>query len=148
MFKIKFNAIDIYSKIVYCGYKVEKENEKPYLIERTFHYDKFVEAEPKLLELLKGDIYFIYLEDGYSEKKYLDGTIDTLTKDEIEYCSSLITKACINLEYENLLLPPSIDEEIDDFIKEFFNEEDPSTQKDFLENFFAEIENKNTTTIT
>ena len=52
---------------------------------------------------------------------------------------------CILEIYDELLKPPTIDEQVEDFIKEFFEEGDsePLEQKDFLAEFFEEIsENK------
>jgi hypothetical protein len=49
------------------------------------------------------------------------------------------------MSYLNL---PTVDEQVEDFIKEFFdNDEDdkPLEQKDFLAEFFAELENDSTT---
>jgi len=52
-------------------------------------------------------------------------------------------RACYSLEFDDLLKPPSIDDQIDNFIKEFFEEKDDSNnQKDFLAQFFEEIESK------
>ena len=38
--------------------------------------------------------------------------------------------------------PPTVDQQVEDFIKEFFedDEEEPLEQKDFLAEFFAELE--------
>jgi hypothetical protein len=56
-------------------------------------------------------------------------------------------RACLNKEWDELLKPPTVDEQVEDFIKEFFdNDEDdkPLEQKDFLAEFFAELENDST----
>jgi hypothetical protein len=143
MFTIKFNAIDIDSKIVYCFYRDTSENIKSAGIERTFSYETFVEREPKLKTMLEGDICSIYLQDNYSEKKSVDGTYQSLSDEEMLYIKELVMKACSNLEFDDLLKPPSIDDQIDSFIKEFFDEtESADTQKDFLAQFFDEIEDK------
>jgi len=43
--------------------------------------------------------------------------------------------------WDELLKPPSVDEQVEDFIKQFFEEEDePLEQKDFLAEFFDELE--------
>jgi hypothetical protein len=44
-----------------------------------------------------------------------------------------------------LIAPPTIDQQVEDFIKEFFEDEEfenekPLEQKDFLAEFFAELE--------
>jgi hypothetical protein len=140
---IKFNAIDIDSKIVYCFYRDTSENKKSAGVERCFSYDRFIEIEPKLQTLLEGDIYSVYLEDDFTEKKSLDTTHTNLSDDEIAYIKELVIRACSNLEFDELLKPPSIDDQIDNFIKEFFDEkEDLNTQKDFLAQFFDELEDK------
>lgn len=145
MFTIKFNAIDTGAKIVYCGIRNIEEGKKSPPIERTFPYAKFIEVEPRLAEMLIDDIYSIYLEDSYTEKKYIDGSITKLSDDEISYCQTLVHRACRNLEFENLLVPPSIDDQIDSFIKEFFSEEEePAVQKDFLAEFFSELDSQET----
>jgi hypothetical protein len=145
MFTIKFNAIDIDAKIVYCFYRDTSENKKSAGVERTFLYDRFVEIEPRLRSMLEGDIYSIYLQDDYTEKKSLDGSYGPLTDEETVYVKELVTKACSTLEFDELLKPPSVDDQIDSFIKEFFEENgtpEPESQKDFLSQFFEEIEDK------
>ena len=43
--------------------------------------------------------------------------------------------------WDELLKPPSVDEQVEDFIKQFFEDEDePLEQKDFLAEFFDELE--------
>jgi hypothetical protein len=143
MFTIKFNAIDIDSKIVYCFYRDTSENKKSPGIERLFSYDIFTEKEPRLKSMLEGDICSIYLQDDYTEKKSVDGTLEGLSEEEITYIKDLVMRACSRLEFDDLLKPPSIDDQIDNFIKEFFDEKDDSNnQKDFLAQFFEEIEDK------
>jgi hypothetical protein len=143
MFTIKFNAIDIDAKIVYCFYRDTSEIKKSTGIERTFSYDSFIEKEPKLKSMLEGDVCSIYLQDDYTEKKAVDGTHESLSEDEASYIKELVVRACSNLEFDDLLKPPSIDDQIDNFIKEFFDEnENADTQKDFLAQFFDEIEDK------
>ena len=143
MFTIKFNAIDIDSKIVYCFYRDTSENKKSSGIERIFSYDIFTEKEPRLKNMLEGDICSIYLQDDYTEKKSVDGTLESLSEEEIIYVRDLVMRACYSLEFDDLLKPPSIDDQIDNFIKEFFEEKDDSNnQKDFLAQFFEEIESK------
>ena len=143
MFTIKFNAIDIDSKIVYCFYRDISESKKTPGIERVFPYETFVEKEPKLKSMLEGDICSIYLQDSYTEKKSVDGTHESLSEEETSYVKELVIRACSNLEFDELLKPPSIDDQIDNFIKEFFDEnENTETQKDFLAQFFNELEDK------
>ena len=47
-------------------------SEKNTGIERIFDYDSFIEKETKLKDMLEGDVYSIFLDDTYTEKKYLD----------------------------------------------------------------------------
>ena len=49
---------------------------------------------------------------------------------------------CVHEAYDELLKPPTVDQQVEDFIKEFFEdeEEEPLEQKDFLAEFFAELE--------
>lgn len=143
MFTIKFNAIDTDSKIVYCFYRDTSEVKKATAIERTFPYETFSDLEPRLKNMLEGDVFSIYLEDSYTEKKSVDGSFEPLNEEEILYVKELVIRACSKLEFDYLLKPPSIDDQIDNFIKEFFDEnEDSDSQKDFLSQFFNEIEDK------
>ena len=46
--------------------------------------------------------------------------------------------------WDELLKPPTVDQQVEDFIKEFFDEEEkdekPLEKKDFLAEFFQELE--------
>lgn len=152
MYTIKFNAIDIEAKVVYCYFRDISENKKNSGIERQFSYDTFVEKEPILKSMLEGDIYSIYLEDSYTEKKSVDGSYTSLTDYETEYVKDLVKRACVDLDFDNLLVS-TIDDQINNFIKEFFEETNTSntttplidTQRDFLEEFFKDIEDTHNT---
>lgn len=152
MYTIKFNAIDIEAKVVYCYFRDTSENKKNSGIERQFSYDTFVEKEPVLKSMLEGDIYSIYLEDSYTEKKSVDGSYTSLTDYETEYVKDLVKRACVDLDFDNLLVS-TIDDQINNFIKEFFEETNTSntttplidTQRDFLEEFFKDIEDTHNT---
>jgi hypothetical protein len=143
MFNIKFNAIDIDNNMVYLAIRnVTQGKKSANLVERTFPYDKFIELEPELAVLLEGDAYYIFLQDNHTEKKFLDGTLVKLTEKEINYIKSLINKACIDLAYEDSFKAPSVDDQIEDFIKEFFEDEvveSKDSGEEFLENFFKEL---------
>lgn len=151
MYTIKFNAIDTEGKIVYCYFRDISENKKNSGIERHFSYDTFVEKEPILKSMLEGDIYSIYLEDTYTEKKSLDGSHTPLTASETDFIKNLVKRACVDLEFDTLLVS-TIDDQINSFIKEFFEETNTSNnqapvvdaQRDFLEDFFKDIEDSNT----
>tara|TARA_A100000172_G_scaffold71037_1_gene51516 strand:- start:953 stop:1414 length:462 start_codon:yes stop_codon:yes gene_type:complete len=144
---IKFNAFDIEGKLVYANYRKFERGEKGEQIERSFPFDKFIELEPKLGEILAGSCYSVYLEESPSmsvyEKKFLDDTPNAeLTEEEITYFKDLTKRACIDEEWDDLLKPPSVDEQVEDFIKEFFEdgEDEGVEQKDYLEEFFKELE--------
>lgn len=148
MYTIKFNAIDIEGKMVYCYFRDTSENKKNSGIERHFSYDNFTDKEPELKNMLDGDIYSIYLEDNYTEKKFLDGSIKPLTDLETTYVKNLVKRVCVDLEFDTLLVT-TIDDQINSFIKEFFEEttiDAPSkentvdNQKDFLAEFFKDLE--------
>lgn len=146
MYTIKFNAIDIDGKMVYCFFRDTSENKKNPGVEKQFSLDTFVEKEPRLKDMLEGDVYSIYLEDSYTEKKSLDGSYVSLTKDETDYITSLVKRACVDLEFD-VLLSSSIDDQINSFIKEFFEEKSvdevkkvEESPKDFLAEFFKDIE--------
>ena len=48
--------------------------------------------------------------------------------------------------WDELLKPPTVDQQVEDFIKEFFDEEEkdekPLEKKDFLAEFFQELEDE------
>ena len=143
MYNIKFTAVDIEGKIIYCYYRDTSENKKNPGIERTFPFDEFIEKESRLKEMLEGDVYSIYLQDSYTEKKSLDGTFIPLEESEIEYITDIVKKACITFDYDDLLNKTLVDDQIDKFIKEFFDkptENQTNTQDDFLAQFFKDIE--------
>ena len=95
--------------------------------------------------MVKGTITNIYYEQRgnfiITEKKDINNTIVPLTEDETIFCVETVKKACIEETWDELLKPPSVDEQVEDFIKQFFEEEDePLEQKDFLAEFFDELE--------
>lgn len=146
MYTIKFNAIDIDGKIVYCFFRDISENKKNSGVERHFSLESFTEKEPRLKDMLDGDVFSIYLEDNYTEKKSLDGSFIPLTDDEKDYIISLVKRACVDLEFD-VLLTSTVDDQINSFIKEFFEEKSvdevvkvEETPKDFLAEFFKDIE--------
>lgn len=146
---IKFNAFDTNGKLVYCSYRKIETGKKSPAIERSLPFDKFIEQEPKLGEILEGACYYLYLEEDLLEnkkvyeKKFIDETPDTdLTEEEIDYFKSLVLQACLEEKWDDLLKPPSVDEQVEDFIKEFFDEqeEEEGQSVDYLEEFFKELE--------
>ena len=113
-----------------------------------------IDHEPKLKELVDGDdIDTVY----YEQKKHTtvnmvtdDGlTVGSIEDDDISFLTDLTKKICLKEVYDELLAPPSVDQQVEDFIKEFFEDEEdldnidndkPLDQKDFLAEFFAELE--------
>jgi len=144
---IKFNAFDTEGKLVYCSYRKFEKGEKGTQIERSLPFDKFIESETKLGEILEGSCYSVYMEEKSEmqiyEKKFLDDTPNTdLTEEEKDYFRDIVKRACVDEEWDELLKPPSVDEQVEDFIKEFFEdtESEELEQKDYLEEFFKELE--------
>ena len=144
---VKFNAFDTEGKLVYCSYRKFEKGEKGTQIERSLPFDKFIESETKLGEILEGSCYSVFMgekpEMQMYEKKFLDDTPNTdLTEEEKDYFRDLVTRACVEEEWDELLKPPSVDEQVEDFIKEFFEdtESEELEQKDYLEEFFKELE--------
>ena len=144
---VKFNAFDTEGKLVYCSYRKFEKGEKGTQIERSLPFDKFIESETKLGEILEGSCYSVYMEEKPEmqvyEKKFLDDTPNTdLTEEEKDYFREVVKRACVNEEWDELLKPPSVDEQVEDFIKEFFEdtESEELEQKDYLEEFFKELE--------
>ena len=144
---IKFNAFDTEGKLVYCSYRKFEKGEKGTQIERSLPFDKFIESENKLGEILEGSCYSVYMEEKPEmqiyEKKFLDDTPNTdLTEEEKGYFREVVKRAFVNEELDELLKPPSVDEQVEYFIKEFFEdtESEELEQKDYLEEFFKELE--------
>ena len=57
---IKFNAFDTEGKLVYCSYRKFEKGEKGTQIERSLPFDKFIESETKLGEILEGSCYSVW----------------------------------------------------------------------------------------
>ena len=76
------------------------------------------------------------------------GDVDHVSDENIDWIKTFVKCACLNEDYDDLIAPPSVDQQVDDFIKEFFEDDDlenlnnekPLEQKDFLAEFFAELE--------
>ena len=115
--------------------------------ERCIPPNSEYEGNFKGLKILEGSCYSIYMEEKPEmqiyEKKFLDDTPNTdLTEEEKGYFREVVKRACVNEEWDELLKPPSVDEQVEDFIKEFFEdtESEELEQKDYLEEFFKELE--------
>ena len=142
---IKFEIDDLTNEQVFCQYREVSKQGKGELKTRTFPLEKIVEEIPRIQEMVEGEITNIYYEQRgnsiITEKKDINDKIIPLNNDEIAFCIETVKKACIEEEWDDLLNPPSVDEQVEDFIKQFFEEEDePLEQKDFLAEFFKELE--------
>ena len=147
----KVNIDEMHQEKVFFEYREITEETKGPLITRSFPIATIGGLEPKFLELVAGPIISIYYESrGTSEVRetnWLDKT-ESITDEDVTWLTEAANRACVNKEWDELLKPPTVDEQVEDFIKEFFdNDEDdkPLEQKDFLAEFFAELENDSTT---
>jgi hypothetical protein len=141
----KFNIDEMNQQMVFCEYREISDGTKGPMLKRAFPLEKIGDVEPKIMELVDGEITGIYYErrnlTTVKETQYLDHTV-SIEDDLIEWIESVVKRACIEEEWDELLKPPSVDQQVEDFIKEFFEdeEEEPLEQKDFLAEFFAELE--------
>ena len=141
---IKFMVDDIRQQMVFFELVSPTTDNK--LEMRSIPLNKLLEIESKLAEYLEGDTVGIYFEQAadriVEEKHYLDRVEPVVEPEMLEYVIALTKRACEDKEFDELLKPPSIDEQVEDFIKEFFTDEDSEEieQKDFLEDFFSELE--------
>ena len=142
---IKFEIDNLTNDHVFCQYREITEKGKGEMKSRVFPLEKLTEEFPAVSEMVEGFVTTIYYEQTgnqvITEKKDLNGGIIALSEDEKAFCISTVKRACIEEEWDELLKPPSVDEQVEDFIKQFFEEEDePLEQKDFLAEFFKELE--------
>ena len=149
---IKFEIDELTADSVFCQYREVTEEGKGELKTRTFPLDKISQEIPDIPRLVAGTITNIYYEQRgdfvVSEKKDINNDIVSLTEDEIIFCVETVKKACIDELWDELLKPPSVDEQVEDFIKQFFEEDDePLEQKDFLAEFFDELEDESSETV-
>ena len=139
----KFMVDDIRQQMVFFEMVSPSTNNK--LEMRAVPLNKLLEVETRLAEYLEGDTVGIYFESAsdrrVEEKHYIDRT-EPVEPEIIEYVIDLCKRACEDKEFDELLKPPSIDEQVEDFIKEFFTDDESEEieQKDFLEEFFSELE--------
>ena len=130
---IKFEIDELTADSVFCQYREVTEEGKGELKTRTFPLDKIGQEVPDIPRLVAGTI---------------TNNIVPLTEDEIIFCVETVKKACIDELWDELLKPPSVDEQVEDFIKQFFEEDDePLEQKDFLAEFFDELEDESSETV-
>lgn len=141
----------------YFALKDLSQGKRATMMNRSFPLDLLAEHEPKLLEFVAGDIDHAYLEikkTGTINMLSEDGIpCDELSQDSVDYLTDLCKAICLDEKYDELLAPPSVDQQVEDFIKEFFESDEdnmtdlenidgdkPLEQKDFLAEFFAELE--------
>jgi len=143
---IKFNIDEMHQSMVFCEYR-DFTNGKGPMLTRAFPLNLIAEKEPKINELVEGDIIGIYYEQkgttAVKETQYLDKVV-SIEDEDIEYIVNFVEKACVQEQWDELLKPPTVDQQVEDFIKEFFDEdeksEEPLEKKDFLAEFFQELE--------
>jgi hypothetical protein len=141
---IKVHIDEMFQKFIFFEYRLIEEDKSNDMVSRAFPFAKLVEREPKIEQLVEGTIIGIYYEQRgssvTSERQWLDKN-EVLDEDTIDYIKRLAVKVCVDLAYDEILKPPTIDEQVEDFIKEFFEEGDsePLEQKDFLAEFFEEL---------
>tara|TARA_Y100000114_G_scaffold74568_1_gene68368 strand:- start:3008 stop:3481 length:474 start_codon:yes stop_codon:yes gene_type:complete len=143
---IKFNIDEMHQRMVFCEYRDFSKGKGP-MLTRTFPLDTIIEHEPRINDLIKGEEIGIYYElkgnIQVKETQYID-RVETIDDETVEYIISFVEKACVNEAWDELLKPPTVDQQVEDFIKEFFDEdeknEEPLEKKDFLAEFFQELE--------
>ena len=151
---IKCVISDSSNPYAYFAYKNYEEGKNAEIKSRNFPLELIIDHEPKLKELVAGDdIDTVY----YEQKKHTtvnmitdDGlTVGSAEYEDVAFLIDLTKKICLKEVYDELLAPPSVDQQVEDFIKEFFEDEEdldnndndkPLDQKDFLAEFFAELE--------
>ena len=148
---IKFEIDELTNNSVFCEYREVNEDGKGELKTRSFPLEKISEEIPHVLEMVKGIITNIYYEQRgtqiITEKKDINGLVVPLTDEEKDFCVKTAKEACIDEKWDELLKPPSVDEQVEDFIKQFFEEDDEQLeQKDFLAEFFEELEQESEST--
>lgn len=126
--------------------KLEKGVKNP-MLRKNFPIDILGEEEPRILELVEGEVTDIYYEEREgqmlaSEIKEINIIVDKIKEEDVTYLKDLVKRTCVDNEYDSLIAPPTVDQQVEDFIKEFFenDDEEPLEQKDFLAEFFAELE--------
>ena len=145
---IKFNIDEMHQERVFCEYREIKDGKKGPMLTRTFPLDVLGQHEPKVLELVAGEIIGIYYEKKgtttIGEVKYMDHDVP-IEEEDIPWMEEFVKKVCIDEVYDELLKPPTVDQQVEDFIKEFF-EDDDSSENDFLADFFDEGEDEDAQT--
>ena len=142
---LKFHIDEMKQKKVFVVYKEIKAGEKTSLHQRALPLDLLAEKEPKVLEMVEGEIIGVYYERRGKDNivsEVQNGIVNVPILDEdIQYIEELSVKIAVEGKYDDLLKPPTVDEQVEDFIKEFFENDqtEPLEQKDFLAEFFDDI---------
>ena len=146
MLFVKFNALKGRSNFVY--FKRTEQDANGDIISNAdiaIPLHKFLEAEPDFKLLSDGCISVYWEEPRHVlEKKYIDGSKTLIPDDEMEIIRNLLEKALDEHIYDDLLKPPTVEEQVDNFIKDFFEESEEVTteeQERLLEEFLAELDN-------
>ncbi len=145
---IKFNIDEMHQRMVFCEYR-DFTNGKGPMLTRTFPLDAIAEKEPKINELIIGDEIGMYYElkgpAEVRETQYID-RIESIDDTIVDWIKEFVEKACVQGLWDEILKPPTVDQQVEDFIKEFFDEEEkeeePLEKKDFLAEFFQELEDE------
>lgn len=143
---ILFQIDEMKQQMVFCHYRdFSKGKAANKLVQRAFPLTLISEHEPRIPELIEGEIVGIFYEkrgeNVVSELQYLDKTEEITKQEDRDWIESFVKKCCIDMTHDELLKPPSVDEQVEDFIKEFFenDESEALEQKDFLADFFDEV---------
>ena len=144
----KFHIDEDNTKRLYCVYRDLSKGKSANKIVRSYPLETIGEEEPRLLEMVEGDITDVYYEEfnnevRASEVKWFLGQIDPVDEESIAWIRQFVKCACVNEDFDHLTKPPSLDQQVEDFIREFFDNDEvdePAEQKDFLAEFFAELE--------
>jgi len=144
-YKVHIDEDDSFT--AYFEYRKLEKGVKHPMLRKNFPIDIIGEEEPRILELIEGEVTDIYYEEREgqmlaSEIKEINVIVDQIKEEDVTYLKDLIKRTCVDNEYDSLIAPPTVDQQVEDFIKEFFedDEEEPLEQKDFLAEFFAELE--------
>ena len=88
----------------------------------------------------KGEEYS-HTRIGDKSSKIAGGCYMIKNQEDLDWIETFVKRCCLDMAHDELLKPPSVDEQVEDFIKEFFENEESEAleQKDFLADFFDEV---------
>ena len=142
---LKFHIDEMKQQKVFVQFKEIIPGEKTSMQERAIPLDLLAEKEPKLLEMVAGEIIGVYYERRGKDNvvsEVQNGIVNVpILEEDVQYIEELSIKIAVEKKYDDLLKPPTVDEQVEDFIKEFFENDqtEPLEQKDFLAEFFDDI---------